>query len=369
MTGVWIGVWLALAAVVIAILAVLLHLFRAIRWAIRETQYDAYFKRPLAERRALQLEMAQRARSILPLVRALPRWLIPKPPSRAYKGVQLPTIICKRTRVEQALAYQPDAGDIFVATQMKCGTTWAQQIVYEVLLRGQGDLSDSGHIHMYATSPWIESAGSVRLEDAPRIGAAQRRIIKTHLPASLCPYSDSARYVYVIRHPVACFSSAVDFTQMLAGPFALERARALDWFCSDEMWWGSWASHVEGWWQWAQARPNVLFLHYEHMLDDLAAAVDQVAALLDVKLEADERAAVVEKSDYRYMKAHEDVFEMAAPTFFSAAGTGSFFVSGKRDRGSQQGERERIAAFCRKALDGASYPLAHYYPDLIDPAR
>ena len=57
-------------------------------------------------------------------------------------------------------------------------------------MRGRGDLGDGGHIHMYATSPWIESAGSVRLEDAPRIGPEQRRIIKTHMPASLCPYSE-----------------------------------------------------------------------------------------------------------------------------------------------------------------------------------
>lgn len=88
-----------------------------------------------------------------------------------------------------------------------------------------------------------------------------------------------------------------------------------------------------------------------------------------VELEADERSAVVNKSGYQYMKAHEDVFEMAAPTFFSAGGT--FFVSGKsgNDRCADTIERERIASFCREALKGASYPLAHYYPDLLEPGR
>ncbi|HBG51064.1 MAG TPA: hypothetical protein DDW89_04535, partial [Gammaproteobacteria bacterium] len=51
------------------------------------------------------------------------------------------------------LHYQPEAADIFIATQMKCGTTWMQQIVFEILHGGAGDLSDAGYRHMYAVSP------------------------------------------------------------------------------------------------------------------------------------------------------------------------------------------------------------------------
>jgi hypothetical protein len=360
MTWVLIVAGVGLAAVLTSVVYVL----GALLWLRQQTVYDAYFKRPLAERRAVKAQVARQARRVLAVTRRIPRWIIPDLPTRVYGGVHLPTMVCPRRRVELALSYRPDARDVFVATQMKCGTTWGQQIVYEVLMRGRGDLGDTGHGHMYAMSPWIESCGSVRLEDAAPIGSRPHRIIKTHLPASLCPYAESARYVYVVRHPVACFSSTVDFTQMLGGPFALDRARALDWYCSDEMWWGSWAAHVEGWWQWARTRPNVLVLHFEHMLDDLGAAVDQVAVFLDVELEADERARVVEKSGYAYMKAHEAVFEMSPPTFFSEGGT--FFVSGQRgrERGAGSAERARILVFCREALAGASYPLTRYYPDI-----
>ena len=110
----------------------------------------------------------------------------------------------------------------------------------------------------------------------------------------------------------------------------------------------------------------MLFLHYEHALEDLGAAVDRVATLLDVELEPDERAAVVEKSGYAYMKANEEVFEMAAPTFFSDGHT--FFVDGTRERahGVGRAERERIFAYCLRGLDGASYPLTRYYPDMAE---
>jgi hypothetical protein len=291
-----------------------------------------------------------------------------RPPRRLpgirYRGVAGPPQC--RGAFARAAAYRPLAGDVFVATQMKCGTTWMQQIVYEVLSRGRGDLGDGGHRHLYALSPWIEARYSVPLDAAPRIGAAQARLVKTHLPTSLCPYGEEARYVYVTRHPVACFASCVDFVAMLAGPLTPGLPDLLDWFCSDRMWWRSWPEHVDGWWRWAEGRPNVLFLHYEEMLADLPAAVDRVAAFLDTRLDPSERAAVVEKSGFAFMKRHEERFEMAPPTPFSVAGEARFLRSGSRERERDVGpaERERILAFCRERLRGAAYPAARYYPDL-----
>ena len=114
-------------------------------------------------------------------------------PAFRYRGVAGPSTACSRELFERTERYRPDGRDIFVATQMRCGTTWMQQIVYEILSRGRGDLSDGGHRHMYALSPWIESFASVELEQAPRVGERGLRIIKTHMPTRLCPYSEQAR--------------------------------------------------------------------------------------------------------------------------------------------------------------------------------
>ena len=70
---------------------------------------------------------------------------------------------------------------------MKCGTTWMQHVVYEVLLRGKGNLVGSGTA-MYAVSPWIEAIKSVPVEQAPVVGSERpSRIIKTHLPGRAVP--------------------------------------------------------------------------------------------------------------------------------------------------------------------------------------
>ena len=44
----------------------------------------------------------------------------------------------------------------------------------------------------------------------------------------------------------------------------------------------------------------------------------------------------------------------------------SFLQSGSRDRDRDIGkaDRERIAAFVRERLEGATYPLARFYPEI-----
>jgi hypothetical protein len=335
------------------------------RWLTRQTGEDRYFARPLEERRALKRAIRRRGSLVLPILVPVARIFRLRIPTSEYRETRAPALACPRAAFRQAARYQPMKGDVFVATQMKCGTTWAQQIAYEALSRGRGNLGDDGHRHMYALSPWIESRASVSLERAPRVGERGHRIIKTHFAVNLCPYDEAARYIYVTRHPVACFASCIDFVRMLSGPLAPPLPELVDWFCSDSMWWRSWPEHVEGWWRWQVDRPNVLFLHYEDMLDDLAGAVDRVAELLEVDLLPDERAEVVRKSGYGYMKKHEEAFEMSPPSFLTADG-GTFFQSGRkdRDRAIDEADRTRIARFCRQRLEGGAYPLARFYPDV-----
>jgi hypothetical protein len=334
------------------------------RWYEAAVRGTGYFGRPSAERRAFAEDVARRAAPLRRVAAALAA-VVPSrfPDGGELRGIRGP-IQCGTAEFERAAGYRAGARDVFVATQMKCGTTWMQQLVYEVLSRGRGDLSDAGARHLYAVSPWIEARWSVRLEDAPPVGPSARRVIKTHMPTPLLPIAPQARYVYVTRHPVACFASCADFVGMLMGPAAPSHERLLSWFCSERMWWGPWPDHVDGWWRAAQSHPNVLFVHFEEMKADLAGVVDRVADFLGEPLSADERAAVVQKSSFDFMKVHEERFTMAPPTPFQ--GGGSFLRSGRADRHADVGaaERERILAFCRERLRGAAYPAARFYPDL-----
>jgi hypothetical protein len=240
-----------------------------------------------------------------------------------------------------------------------------QQIVYEIVMRGRGDLSDRGHGHLYAVCPWIDAVNSVSIEQAPLVGDPPTRIIKCHLPIELCPYDEQAKYIYVARHPVSCFASIVDFNRANLGPLVPPVDTLADWFCSDRMYWLPWPRHVDGWWQQAQHRNNVLFVHFEEMKKDFGAVRDRIASFLGCDLTPEEQQQVARRCSFEYMKNHEEVFEMAPPTMFSATG-GEFMASGRMARHDDVPPevRQRIAEYCRQALKGRAYPAQRFYPDL-----
>jgi len=340
-------------------------------WVEIKTRGDGYFARPLAERQAFVKMLHKHAVYILPPLELLSKvFRLPKIPVMRYQGVTGPLMMCSKKSYAATLNYKPGAEDIFIATQMKCGTTWMQQIVFEILHGGEGDLSDDGYRHMYALSPWIETSptSSVPMERAPLVGPKKNRIIKTHMPAQLIPDNDKAKYIYVTRHPVSCFASCVDFINLLGGPMIPERKNLLDWYCSEDMWWMSWPDHVESWWKRSQQHDNVLFVHYEELKQDLPGMITKIAEFLNTPLSDDEHKKVVHKAGFEYMKEHEYYFEMFAPNVFSVSNDIRFMQSGALNRHEDTDaiERERINEFCRERLANASYPLATYYPDVLN---
>jgi hypothetical protein len=364
---IWFGI---LVVVIVLFVAGFQYLAWYQRWENRNTVGMAYYGKSLAERRAIKECIRGYSRPVMPFVKLLAMGVQKQAgmPGFEYEGVWGPPKVSSPAVFERASKYQPGPEDVFVATQMRCGTTWMQQIVYEIVNRGKGDLSDNGHGHLYAVSPWLDGVNSVSVEDGPFVGERRTRIIKTHLPIKLCPYSERAKYIYVTRHPVSCFASIVDYNRTLLGPFMPELDKMVDWFCSNRMYWLPWPEHVQGWWQWSQTRKNVLFIHYEEMTENFAVVLDRVAGFLGYQLTADEKNRIAEKCSFRYMKDNEELFEMAPPNMFSVIG-GQFLASGKRNRYQDvtPAVRERILDYCRQSLRDSDYPAHQFYPDLVVP--
>lgn len=340
---------------------------RYIAWEVANRRGMAYYGRPLAERRAFREQIQARVKWLIP-------WLtfetniqpqMKTIPFFEYNGVRGPTYSCTPESFHAAATHHFTAEDIVVATQMKSGTTWMQQVVYEILYKGQGDLGDNSHRHMYATSPWMEAIDGVSIHEAPLLGASRKRLIKTHMPTRLCPYSPHARYIYVTRHPVSCFASVVDYLVLMAGPMAPSLEDMVNWYCSDRMWWLSWPDHVASWWEWSVQHPqNVLFVHFEDMKKDAEQMIRSVARFLGESLTDEEVKQVAYKSDFQYMKEHEDLFEMCPPNMFSVSGT--YFKSGQTDRHKDIGPEHarKILTFCREKLRGQAYPGDRFYAEL-----
>ena len=362
--------WLGLSVVLaLLLLGDFIYLVWYLQWEWRNTSGLAYYGKSLPERRELKRQIRRYSIPAIPMVRLLAVLNRKRAmPWFEYEGVCGPQKVSGPEVFERAKNYQPGPEDVFVATQMRCGTTWMQQLVYEIVNRGEGDLSDGGHGNLYAVCPWIDGVNSVSLQDAPLVGEIPTRIIKTHLPAKLCPYSEQAKYIYVTRHPVSCFASIVDFNRALLGPLTPSVDTMADWFCSDRMYWLPWPKHVAGWWRWARTRKNVLFVHYEEMTTDFASILLLVARFLGHSLSETEERRITEKCSFKYMKDNEELFEMSPPNMFSVAG-GRFMASGKksRDENVPLTVRQRILEYCREALRGSEYPAHRFYPELVAP--
>ncbi len=165
-------------------------------WELSHRRGLNYYGRPLEYRRDFRKKIKIHAFFLKPFI-----WIEAKLrkakgtyefASIKYKDVYGPSFSCSQKSFQKAADYQPSERDIFVVTQMRCGTTWMLQLIFQILTKGNGRFNDSGYVHLCAISPWLESLDNVSTEKAPLIGSSFKKIIKTHLPANLCPYDEAA---------------------------------------------------------------------------------------------------------------------------------------------------------------------------------
>ena len=71
---------------------------------------------------------------------------------------------------------------------------------------------------------------------------------------------------------------------------------------------GSWLRHVEGWWA-HRDDPNVLFLHYEDLVHDLAGSLHRIARFCDLDVAPERFDGILERCGFAFMKAHESQFD------------------------------------------------------------
>lgn len=367
------SVALVVAGLVLLGLVGFLALAAAVAWGERRTAGLRYFGLPRASRERYRRGLRRQATVLAPMIRLVARaspFSFEKA-SFEHGGVAGPRGTCTAASFRAGAGYEPSPDDVFVVTQMRSGTTWMQHLVYEILMRGGGDLVDRGRT-LNGVSPWLESVIGVPIGEAPTLGRERpSRLIKTHFPVSLCPYSAGARYVYVVRHPVSCFASCVDFLIDDLGPSAPPLDDFEAWFCSPgRMWWGSWPSHVDGWWTRSVEEDNVLFVRFEAMLDDLPGIVEDVVRFLDMRpLSETEAGAVCGKAGFEYMRRHREAFEMYPPHILAVDSSYLARGTSARHRDVPAEVRGRILDWCGRELQGSGFPLERLYGADADQGR
>lgn len=247
-------------------------------------------------------------------------------------------------------AVTPRLGDIVISTPPKAGTTWAQNIVGQLIFRG----ADYPHA-LPSLSPWVEMRLPPLEELAEKLEAQRhRRFMKAHLAADGLPLRSDTYYVIVGRDFRDAFLSYRDFRdnwhEDLVTAFNESPGRVgpplppkiEDLHADFETWltrgWFDWESdgypmlshlhHLASWWE-LRDQPNVHLMNYGDMLADLPGEVERLAEFLGVGLSEGFRDRLVAATSFSSMKRQASQLVTGGGDFLRG-GAEAFFAEGRR---------------------------------------
>ncbi|MCO4773540.1 MAG: sulfotransferase domain-containing protein [Deltaproteobacteria bacterium] len=259
--------------------------------------------------------------------------------------------------------YEPLPEDVFVAVFSKSGTNWAMQMAAQIAWRGQAEFA---HVHEYVAWPGSPFTGVVPLTDPGwRAAPEPRHIIKCSAPLEVLPVDSPARFLCVLRDPKEVVVSAYHF---IMDSFGLREAvSAASWidFAIEGLLLDAWVSHAAQVWD-ARDRDNVHVLRFESLKQDLGGELDEVSAFLGVQLTRGERAAVLERCGFAWMKDHEYRFGPPILRFLGGRPAGKMLRKGASGGSGEllsRQEQDRIDALALEKLDalGSDLPYRDWY--------
>jgi len=205
-----------------------------------------------------------------------------------------------------AESFRPRPTDIFIATFPKAGTTWLQQITYQLVSGGNTDYEE-----LSAVSPWPEVAYHLK-QDLDKFPAP--RVMKSHDSADGIQ-KGGCKYIACLRDPFDVASSFYNFFK--GWQFDDEREEYFEAFCEVFVFakrfnecgtMPTMFEHMLGWWL-RRKDSNVLFMTYEDMTANNEQCIRAIAQFCKIDLTPKLLTHVLETSSFEYMKKHESLFD------------------------------------------------------------
>lgn len=262
--------------------------------------------------------------------------------------------------------------DIIIATYAKSGTTWMQQIIAQLLFDGDSDLAVAD------ISPWLDLRVPPKAVKLSYVQAqTHRRFLKTHLPVDALVFSPRAKYLYIGRdgrdvvwslynhHANAnqLWYDALNETPGRVGP-PIERPPEdireywRDWPALDGYpFWSFW-ENVRTWWQ-IRDLPNVRFVHFSELKQDLPGTIRQIAEFLQISINESRWSAILEHCSFEWMKQNATKSVPLGGLFWDA-GAGVFINKGVNGRWADVLTAEESAEYEQIAVNQLGQKCAHW---------
>lgn len=205
--------------------------------------------------------------------------------------------------------FQPRETDVLITTAPKAGTTWMQQILYQ--LKSGGDTSFNS---IYEVVPWLEwprqdKSWQDRLAEFETI--REPRVFKTHCTYEQTPGVEQAKIILTSRDPRDCcisfYHHMQDLTDEVRDSYNMGEMPPFDKYFEDWMGFGAWFRNVKSWWPHIND-DNVLWLRYEDMKQNLENGVDKIVEFLGWSISAEHKRLALKHSSFDWMKANSEKF-------------------------------------------------------------
>lgn len=241
--------------------------------------------------------------------------------------------ICSEDCLEMAKGLPTTAKDIFVVSYPKSGTTWTQNIVYQLVTAGARELS---HISDYAPffdvdRTWDPATKLPRDPAASNHAVIGRRIFNTHFWPDMLP-AGPARFVYLVRDGRDVVTSMFHhFTHqpVADGGFEGTFDEFFTAWINGDVAYGKWADNVELWTAAARTDPRVLLLRYEDMKTDIRGCVQKIIDHCDLPISDDKLTELLPKFSFQYMKTNLAKFSPKTTELRESADGFQFVRKGK----------------------------------------
>lgn len=262
--------------------------------------------------------------------------------------------------------------DIIISTYAKAGTTWLQQILAQLLFKGQEGLE------VAEMSPWLDLRVPPKDEKLPAMEAQEhRRFFKTHLPVDALVFSPQAKYLYIGRDGRDIVwslynhhaSANEEWYKMLndtpgrvgppiGKPPASIRQYFHDWLDKDGYpVWPCW-ENIKSWWD-IRHLPNVLLLHFEALKKDMPGQISRIAEYLAITIDETKWDAILEHCKFDYMKQHATK-SVPMGGIWLDGGSRAFIYKGKNGRWRDTLTAEESQKYERMAKEQLGEPCAHW---------
>jgi aryl sulfotransferase len=217
-------------------------------------------------------------------------------------------------------------------------------------------------------SPWLDLRVPPKEVKLPEVAAqTHRRFLKTHLPVDALVFSDKAKYVYIGRDGRDVvwslhnhFSRAngllyelLNETPGRVGPEIGRPPAAVvqyfrEWLAFDGYpLWSFW-DNVRTWWA-IRDLPNVHFLHFANLKDDLEGEIRRLAAFLGIAIDERRMPAILEHCSFAYMKAKGSASTPLGGALWEG-GSATFVHKGTNGRWRDELPLEDSVAYERRAI-------------------